>query len=105
MHLYLASGYKFIVNEDLIWSPSVLVKAVGGAPIECDFNTTVLLDKILTLGVSYRTGDSWVGMFELQLGKQLRLGYAYDKTITNLATYNRGSHELMLRFGLNGFYR
>ena len=105
LHLYLASGYKFIVNEDLIWSPSVLVKAVGGAPIECDFNTTVLLDKILTLGVSYRTGDSWVGMFELQLGKQLRLGYAYDKTITNLATYNRGSHELMLRFGLNGFYR
>ncbi len=105
LHLYLASGYKFIVNEDLIWSPSVLVKAVGGAPIECDFNTTVLLDKILTLGVSYRTGDSWVGMFELQLGKQLRLGYAYDKTITNLATYNRGSHEIMLRFGLNGFYR
>ena len=38
-------------------------------------------------------------------GKQLRLGYAYDKTITNLATYNRGSHELMLRFGLNGFNR
>lgn len=105
LHLYLASGYKFIVNEDLIWSPSVLVKAVGGAPIECDFNTTVLLDKTLTLGVSYRTGDSWVGMLELQLGKQLRLGYAYDKTITNLATYNRGSHELMLRFGLNGFYR
>ena len=105
LHLYFASGYKFIVNEDLIWSPSVLVKAVGGAPIECDFNTTVLLDKTLTLGVSYRTGDSWVGMLELQLGKQLRLGYAYDKTITNLATYNRGSHELMLRFGLNGFYR
>ena len=105
LHLYFASGYKFIVNEDLIWSPSVLVKAVGGAPIECDFNTTVLLDKTLTLGVSYRTGDSWVGMLELQLGKQLRLGYAYDKTITNLATYNRGSHELMLRFGLNGFNR
>ena len=105
LHLYLASGYHIMVNENLIWSPSILVKAVGGAPIECDLNTTVLLDKILTLGVSYRTGDSWVGMLELQMGKQLRLGYAYDKTISNLAAYNRGSHELMLRFGLNTFTR
>ena len=105
LHLYLASGYKIVVNEDLIWSPSILVKAVGGAPIEYDFNTTVLLNKILSLGVSYRTGDSWVGILELQLGKQLRMGYAYDKTISNLASYNRGSHELMLRFGLNTFTR
>lgn len=105
LHLYLASGYKIVVNEDLIWSPSILVKAVGGAPIEYDFNTTVLLNKILSLGVSYRTGDSWVGILELQLGKQLRMGYAYDKTISNLASYNRGSHELMLRFGLKRLYR
>ena len=73
--------------------------------IEFDFNTTVLLNKILSLGVSYRTGDYWVGILELQLGKQLRMGYAYDKTISNLASYNRGSHELMLRFGLNTFTR
>jgi type IX secretion system PorP/SprF family membrane protein len=103
LHLYLASGYKIVVNEDLIWNPSILLKAVGGAPLECDFNTTVLLDKILSLGLSYRTGDSWVGMVELQLNKKLQLGYAYDKTITSLATYNRGSHELMLRFRLNTF--
>lgn len=80
-----------------------LLKEVKGAPLECDFNVSVLLDKLLSLGVSYRTGDSWVGMLELQLNKQLRIGYAYDKTITTLATYNRGSHELMLRFGLHRF--
>jgi len=103
LHLYLASGYKIVVTEDLIWTPSILLKEVKGAPLECDFNVSVLLDKLLSLGVSYRTGDSWVGMLELQLNKQLRIGYAYDKTITTLATYNRGSHELMLRFGLHRF--
>ena len=48
---------------------------------------------------SYRTGDAFVGMFELQLSPQLRLGYAYDYTISKLNTYNtKGTHELMLRY-------
>ncbi len=100
LHLYLASGFVLPLNQDLVLKPSLLIKAVSGAPIEFDLNTNLWIQNVLALGVSYRTGDSYVGMMELQLNKQLRLGYAYDKTFTNLSTYNSGTHELMLRVEL-----
>jgi type IX secretion system PorP/SprF family membrane protein len=97
LHLYLATGFVMNISEDLALKPSVLVKAVSGAPVEFDFNANLWIQNILSLGCSYRTGDSWVGMVELQLGKQLRLGYAYDKTFSNLGPLSMGTHELMLR--------
>jgi len=37
-------------------------------------------------------------MFEVQVTNQLRIGYAYDYSISNLVKYNQGTHELMLRY-------
>lgn len=98
LHLYLASGFVMNLNQDLALKPSVLVKAVSGAPVEFDFNANLWIQNILSIGASYRTGDAVVGMVELQLNNQLRMGYAYDKTFSDLGTLNSGSHELMLRF-------
>ena len=101
-HYFLTSGYIFTASEILKLKPSFLIKAVTGAPIQCDFNLNAWIQDKIALGVSYRTGDSFVGMFEFQLAPDLRLGYAYDYTITNLKTYNNGTHELMLRYEFNG---
>lgn len=98
LHLYLASGFVVNLNQDLALKPSVLVKAVSGAPVEFDFNTNLWIQNFLSLGFSYRTGDAIVGMAELQLNKQLRFGYAHDKAFTELGNYNTGTHELMLRY-------
>jgi type IX secretion system PorP/SprF family membrane protein len=98
LHLYLASGFVMNLSQDLALKPSVLVKAVSGAPVEFDLNANLWIQNILSIGASYRTGDAMVGMVELQLNNQLRMGYAYDKTFSDLGTLNSGSHELMLRF-------
>ena len=98
LHLYLASGFVMNLSQDLALKPSVLVKAVSGAPVEFDLNANLWIQNILSIGASYRTGDAMVGMVELQLSNQLRMGYAYDKTFSDLGTLNSGSHELMLRF-------
>jgi type IX secretion system PorP/SprF family membrane protein len=97
-HYFLTGGYVFDVNESFKLKPSVLVKAVRGASVECDFNLNGWFNEIFGLGVSYRTGDAVVGMFEFQLTKELRLGYAYDYSISDLQSYNKGTHELMLRY-------
>lgn len=103
MHFYLASGVVFRLSPDLAWKPSILVKAVSGAPVEYDFNSNLWIQNIIGLGFSYRTGDAYVGMVELQMSNQFRIGYAYDRTFSDLGPYNSGSHELMLRmeFGSN----
>ncbi len=97
LHLYLASGFVVNLNQDLALKPSILVKGVSGAPVEFDFNANLWIQNIIAFGFSYRTGDAMVGMVELQMNKQLRFGYAYDKTFSDLGTLNSGSHELMLR--------
>jgi type IX secretion system PorP/SprF family membrane protein len=97
LHLYLASGFVMNLSRDLALKPSILIKAVSGAPVEYDLNANLWIQNTLSLGFSYRTGDAYVGMAELQLSKQLRLGYAYDKTFSDLGSYNNGTHELMLR--------
>ncbi len=104
LHLYLASGFVMNLNQDLALKPSILLKAVSGAPLEVDVNANLWIQNKLSIGASYRTGDAVVGMVELQLNQQLRFGYAYDKTFSDLGTLNTGTHELMLRmeFGSSG---
>lgn len=97
VHLYATTGFVLKLNQDLVLKPSILVKAVSGAPTEFDFNGNLWIQNVIAFGFSYRTGDAIVGMAELQLSRQLRLGYAYDKTFTDLGNVNSGTHELMLR--------
>lgn len=97
-HVFFTSGYVFDVNEDIKIKPSTMIKAVGGAPLQADFNTNVWLKDLVGLGFSYRTGDAMVSMAELQVNNNLRVGYAYDLTISPLKYYNNGTHEMMLRY-------
>lgn len=97
-HIFFTTGYVFDINEEVKIKPSTMIKAVGGAPIEADFNTNLWLRDLIGLGFSYRTGDAMVGMAEAQIYDHLRIGYAYDISISPLKYYNNGSHELMFRY-------
>jgi type IX secretion system PorP/SprF family membrane protein len=97
-HLFFTTGYVFSVNDEVKIKPSTMIKAVSGAPIEADLNTNVWLKDVIGLGFSYRTEDAMVGMAEAQINENLRVGYAYDMTISPLKYYNNGSHEMMVRY-------
>jgi type IX secretion system PorP/SprF family membrane protein len=97
-HYFLTTGYLFKVSESLKLKPSVMLKAVKGAPFEYDFNLNGWIHDIVGIGASYRTGDAFIGMFELQMTPNIRIGYAYDYLISNLKNYSKGTHELMLRY-------
>ena len=97
-HYFATAGYAFEINKDFVLRPSVLVKYVKNAPAEFDFNVNALLGQIFWIGGSYRTGDSFVALVELQLSKQWRLGYSYDFTTTDVKDYSSGSHEIMIGY-------
>jgi len=42
-----------------------------------------------------------VGMFQVQVGPQISLGYAYDYLISSVKMVSAGSHELMIRYEFN----
>ena len=98
LHLFFATGYVFPLSDVFALKPSVLVKGVKGAPIEADLNATLWIKDVFAVGLQYRTKADMSAMIEIQASPQIRLGYAYDRSLTKLVQYNSGSHEIMLRY-------
>jgi type IX secretion system PorP/SprF family membrane protein len=101
MHLFFMSGYVFDVNKIVKFKPSALVKYVKNSPVSLDFGGTFIFYDRLWLGAIYRVGDSFGGLFQLQVTKQLKIGYSYDFPINQLGAYNNGTHEVMISFDFN----
>ncbi len=105
-HYMLASGLAMVVNPNVVFKPSILVKYVEGAPLNFDANVSVLLKKDFWIGMSYRTNSAFnaqslVGIFEYNITDFLRIGYSYDFAMGKLRNYNSGSHELFLGVDMN----
>lgn len=97
-HAYFTTGYVFPVGSDFDLKTSVIVKEVSGAPLQAHMNAAIWIKQMIAIGAGYKTGADISALMELRLTPQVRLGYAYDKSITALRSYNSGSHEFMLRY-------
>ncbi|MDA0972308.1 MAG: type IX secretion system membrane protein PorP/SprF [Bacteroidetes bacterium] len=97
-HMFITGGMVFDLNENVLFKPSVLVKYHPAAPLEVDFNANFLIYEKVWIGASYRTQDALIGILELNVTPQIRIGYAYDLTLTDIADYSSGSHEVMLGY-------
>lgn len=97
-HFYLNSGYVFETGGPLAIKPSFLVKYQQAAPVEVDLNCNVYYQNFIGLGVGFRTGDAIIGMLDINITNQLRVGYAYDYTLSDINDFANGSHEIMLGF-------
>jgi type IX secretion system PorP/SprF family membrane protein len=104
LHVFLMSGYVFTLNNTFKLKPSVLLKGVSGAPLEADLNTSLWIKDVISIGAQYRTNADVSALLEIQATPQIRIGYAYDHSLTSLSNYNSGSHEIMLRYEF-GFLR
>ncbi len=101
-HYFLTSGAVFDISPAVKLKPSILIKSVpSAAPISADLNLSFLIQDALWVGGSYRFGDAVALLMEYQFVNGLRLGYSYDFNISNLNSYNRGSHEIMVGWDLN----
>jgi type IX secretion system PorP/SprF family membrane protein len=100
LHFFLNSGYVFDIGTSLRFKPSFLVKAVKGAPITADINANFLFNDTLEAGIGYRLEDSVSALINFKVTPELRLGYAYDYTTSNLGNFNSGSHEIILLYNV-----
>jgi type IX secretion system PorP/SprF family membrane protein len=100
---YVNAGTILDLSPRLKMKPSGLLKVESGMPIAADLNVNFYLDDVLTIGGSYRTGESFISLFEIKVSDYIRFGYAYDWTTNDLAAYSKGTHEFMLNYRIN-FY-
>ncbi len=97
-HLFFNTGVVLNAGADFKIRPSVLLKAVKGAPIEADLGSTFWIKDVVSIGAMYRTSADIIALLEVQATPQIRFGYSYDHSTTALRGFNSGSHEFMIRF-------
>lgn len=122
IHMFLTVGAIFNVNNDVKAKPSLMLRDDPNGRGNLDLNASFLFKDALWIGASFRTGvDMWkttntlsptfqqnslVGLVEVFVAKQFRVGYAYDYSLSDLNAYSSGSHEISLGFILgNNKYR
>ena len=116
-HYYFSAGALFTVNDDLKFKPTLLLKDDKQTFTSLDVNAFALLYDRIWIGGFYRTAVELYkkGHLDSDLQKKnglgvigdflvndnLRLGYAFDYSLSNLRNYNYGSHEISIGFALS----
>lgn len=97
-HYYLTAGYTLqLPNPSLELLPSVFAFS-DGKVIQFTVTSLVRYNKKAWGGVSYRAGDALIGMIGFELFNGIRLGYAYDFTLSDVRKNSSGSHEFMVNY-------
>ena len=98
LHFYVNAGMLIDLNDNFILKPSFLVRGVKGIPINYDINANVFFREMFSVGLSYRSKSAVVGLMDVRVIPQLRLGYAYDYNVGRLNAFAKGTHEIILRY-------
>jgi len=108
---YLTAGTILPLADELDIKPSVMIKEDFKGPTNIDLSTYLVFNKLLWLGASYRTGvsvwnsnlqseldeqDAIAAILEFYINPNFRVGYSFDFTLSKLASYQNGTHELSL---------
>ena len=116
-HMVLMAGGAIPAGKVLYIRPQIQYRYLATSksnntiPHTLDFNLSLLIYNRVNIGGQYRTSfgnknegvkltnpDSFAFLLEVWPMKQLLIGYSYDYTLTKLAGYNRGSHEIILGY-------
>lgn len=101
IHTFLTTGYIFELSQRLDFKPSFMIRSVMDSPLSVDINANLRYLENLEAGFSYRIDDSFSIMANYGVTQNLRIGYAYDYTTSNLGNFNSGTHEVLLLFDLD----
>lgn len=105
LHFVVMGGYMINIG-DTPWAvePNVIVQS-DFVKTSVNINALVYWMKKLRFGVGYRIPESlallvgWRQSFGKKSNMAVDIGYSYDITTNStLATYSKGSHEIMLKF-------
>ena len=99
-HLFLIAGAVFDISYYTKFKPTLLFKAVNGAPLSAEITAQFLFFERLWAGAMYRWEDAAGVLLQYEINNRLKLGYAFDYTLSDIRKYSDGSHEVMLGFDL-----
>lgn len=103
-HIFVTGGYRFLIDEDINFAPSLMIKYITPLPLQVETNLKFQYQDLLSLGGGYRYKDGFTAMAGLHVSNAFTLGYSYNYTTSDISTYGKATHELVLGFLLNNKY-
>lgn len=92
------TGYLFRASEDIELLPSVLFRTNPGNDTQADLNINIIFREKFWIGTSIRTTKNMAFLVQFQANRQFRIAYSYAYEFSELSTYQKGSHEMMLLY-------
>ncbi|MES2678656.1 MAG: type IX secretion system membrane protein PorP/SprF [Bacteroidota bacterium] len=97
---FLLIGRVFELSKKWTLEPSMLLKQQSASPAQLDINFSTYYNDKIGAGLQYRTGDAIALTLRVNITEGLRIAYAYDITVSKLSPYSKGSHEIMISYGI-----
>ena len=104
-HYYLMSGVALPLTYKLSFVPQVLFRYTNATPLSVDLNLGLRWREDYSFAVSFRKGDTDNDLLEsvdvmasAKVLRGLRIGAAYDFTLSELQHYSDGSIEVMIMY-------
>ena len=94
----LVAGYLFPLSDNYELLPSVLLKVNPSNSTQLDLNCNVIFREKVWFGTSLRTNGNMTFLFQYQANRQIRLAYSYGYEFSELSSFQKGSHEVMLLY-------
>jgi len=95
---YFAGGIVFNLSENIKFKPTFMTKAIVGVPFQYDISANFLLAEKFWIGGMYRSGDAIGAIAQWIINSRFRIGYAADFPYTDLGSYQKGVHEIMISY-------
>jgi type IX secretion system PorP/SprF family membrane protein len=104
-NLYITGGYNYPLNDQWLLQPSVLIKTLpqnGLRTTSIELSVLGTYNQKFWGGLAYRQSDALtalIGMYPTK-DNRMRVGYAFDYTVSGRQGKAPTSHEIFLSYGL-----
>lgn len=99
--LHLMAGKVWKINRQVKFQPNIAVRAVANAPVSLALYANVILYDQFIIGGFYSVQEVAGVIFQWQVDKKIRVGYAVDVPVSTLIRTNLGSHEIIASYTLS----
>jgi type IX secretion system PorP/SprF family membrane protein len=95
-HFYLFGSYAYVLTERALLKPSILLRAVQGAPLSADLNVAIDINRAYEAGVFTRNFRTLGAQAQISFLEKFRLGYVFELPFNGSVGTQFTTHEVML---------
>ncbi len=95
---HLMGGRRFIVSDKIQLQGSTLIKYHQSNPLQMDLTAMVKYTDVADIGFTVRPKDAITFIARGKVNDQFKIAYSFDYLTSNLAKYDKGTHEIALTY-------